>query len=75
MLSVENSVLLIIDIQEGLEILKLISPANILDRIIGKRNAVFLSQVQHQFRFKGAFDVDVQFRLGNVVNKRFHFFN
>ncbi len=37
-----------------------------------KQVAKLPPKIKHQLRLEGTFDVDMQFRLGNAVNKCFH---
>ena len=51
---------LIVDVEEILQVAKLIRLAQRLDRGIGQPDAIAARQGEHQFRLQAALDVDVQ---------------
>ena len=63
----------IIQVQERLQIFKFIGLSNFFHALVGQGNAVFIRQGQHHLRFQRAFDVQVQFGLREIANKRINF--
>ena len=51
----------VVNIEEGLEVVKIVSTAHGVHIRIGNGNAVAPGDGEHQFRLERAFDMDVQF--------------
>jgi hypothetical protein len=58
---------LVVDVEEGLQIIKLVRGTHLLDR--GKRqlDTILLGEREHQLRFECALDVDMQLGLGQTL--------
>ena len=60
---------LIVDVEKGLQVLEFVGGANFFHRIEGKIHAVSAGDSEHQIRFETAFDMHVQFGLGQGANE------
>jgi hypothetical protein len=64
LLAVEDAHALIINVEEILKIRKGVRRAHFVDRCEGDRDIVALSKLEHQFGFERAFDMQMEFSLG-----------
>ena len=60
---------LIVDVQEGLQILEIIGSTNFFDRIERDAATVALGDLEHEIGFETTFDVNVQLRLGKAADE------
>ncbi len=61
----------VVQIEKGLQIAEIVSGAQSVHRRILERDAVFARQLEGQFRFERAFDMQMQFGLGNAADEVF----
>src|SRR5213592_4712579 len=61
----------VVNVQEGLEIVKLIGAPHLLDALESQGNTIALGQGKHKLWLQRAFNVQMQFRLGNACDERF----
>jgi hypothetical protein len=54
----------IVEVEEALEVLELVGPPHLLDRPVGKLDAVPLREGEHELGLEGALDVEVELGLG-----------
>lgn len=56
----------VVEVEEGLEVLELVGGAQFVGGGVGQGHAVALREGEGQLGFEGAFDVEVEFCLGEV---------